>query len=177
MRFALAFLCAVPAWAGMIASSDGYALTMQITDGAMSATFNPGDLASVPNCSCASGAAISVIEAWDGTAIVNGAKYGEGGFTHISGSLPQIGAFVAGTKQTVWFPISWDYDVLLFSGGSTVEMKDSGSGMGWANLTILQDQGPAYYSGVNFDYSSAVPEPFSFGTVAFGLLFLATLKA
>lgn len=170
------------------AASNGYALTMQVSgmDTAgdfVQANLNPGDLAYVPSCSCPSGGSIRAIEAWDGigSAMIGGVMHQgkEGGFTYISGTLPAIDSQRG--SMVVLFPITWSVDIFFYDGvGLTApvlfELRGSGTGIGSADLAVLQDQGPAYYAGDRFTYTSSVPEPSALSLLALGAAVIMAVR-
>jgi hypothetical protein len=171
------------------ATSNGFALSMHVAGvdsqgDTIDATFLPGDIASVPNCGCAPGTPIQVIEGWDGvgTAIVNGVTYStffnliggnEGGLTTINGVMPPITG-APGSHVDVTFPITWNMDVFFYtnvvigSPPSFVELKGSGVGTASADMLILDD-GILTYNGDNFSYAST-PEPSTGIMLGLGLI-------
>ena len=179
------------------ANSNGDALWMNVvgTDNqgdSITATYRPGDIASVPECSCAPGQLVSVVEGWDGAgnASINGVGYSgvsnimgsnEGGLTYISGYLPPITALV-GSQVIVTFPITWSFDIFFWSNtpNPTIifELAGMGAGMATANMTIMEGGeggNVPYYSGYNFNYDTNtntpanVPEPSTLGMMGMGM--------
>jgi hypothetical protein len=114
-----------------------------------------------------------------------GSLFGSGnrGNAEITGNLPTTPITGApGSQVTVMFPITWSVDAFLFTpglnGNLLSELKGSGTGVGSAVFTILQqDSGnPPYYSGYDFTYTGVfAPEPSSGFLLGFGSLMIIAL--